>query len=84
MYYVHVPCDSFVFKEGSKSLWFFIIEKGMMHAISEGKVKKQLRVGDGFGEIALLYKTPRSFSVKACESCCLWGIDRNTFRKAVE
>lgn len=65
-------------------MWFFIIEKGLMHVITEGKIKKQLRVGDGFGEIALLYRTPRAFSVKACEGCCLWAIDRNTFRKAVE
>lgn len=49
MYYCFVPPDSYIFKEGSKSLWFFIIEKGMMHVIMEGKIKKQLRVGDGFG-----------------------------------
>ena len=49
MFYCIVPSETFVFREGSKSLWFFIIEKGMMHACSEGKVKKQLRVGDGFG-----------------------------------
>lgn len=49
MYYCYVSPDSYIFKEGSKSLWFFIIEKGMMHVLMEGKVKKQLRVGDGFG-----------------------------------
>lgn len=83
MSYCSVLSDSYIFKQGSKSLWFFIIEKGLMHVIVDGKTKKQLRVGDGFGEIALLYKTPRAFSVKACETCCLWGIDRNTFRRAV-
>lgn len=83
MEYCHVTQDSYIFKEGSKSLWFFIVEKGLMHVIMEGKIKKQLRVGDGFGEIALLYKTPRAFSVRACEGCSLWGIDRNNFRKAV-
>jgi cGMP-dependent protein kinase len=55
-----------------------------LNVIVEGKVKKQLRVGEGFGEIALLYKAPRAFSVQTCEGCCLWAIDRNTFRKAVE
>lgn len=55
-----------------------------MQVISQDKVKKQLRVGDGFGELALLYKAPRSVSVKAGENCTLWGIDRSTFRKAVE
>ena len=55
-----------------------------MQVIADGKMKKQLRVGDGFGEISLLYKAPRLFSVKAIQSCFLWGIDRSTFRKAVD
>ena len=39
---------------------------------------------DGFGELALLYNAPRSATVRATENSHLWGIDRNTFRKAVE
>ena len=35
-------------------------------------------------ELALLYNAPRSASVKCFEQCSLWGIDRNTFRRAVE
>jgi CRP-like cAMP-binding protein len=31
-----------------------------------------------------LYNAPRSATVKALEHCYLWGIDRNTFRRAVE
>jgi cGMP-dependent protein kinase len=84
MFYCSVPTDQYIFKEGSKALCFFIIEKGMMQIITNEKVKKQLRVGDGFGELALLYKAPRAASVKACETCNLWGIDRDTFRRAVE
>ena len=55
-----------------------------MEVIVNGKVKRELKQGDGFGELALLYNAPRSASVKALEKCQLWGIDRNTFRKAVE
>ncbi len=66
MFYCSVPSDTYIFDEGSKALCFFIIEKGMMQVISNDKIKKTLRVGDGFGEIALLYKSPRAFSVKAC------------------
>lgn len=84
MFYCSVQNDSYVFKETSKAMCFFIIEKGMMQVFSNDKIKKTLRVGDGFGEIALLYKSPRAFSVKACEHCHLWAIDRNTFRRAVE
>lgn len=76
MFYCSVPAEQFIFKEGDRAECFFIIEKGNMQAITKEKVKKQLRVGDGFGEVALLYKAPRSVSVKAVENCSLWGIDR--------
>lgn len=59
-------------------------ERGALEVIVNGKVKRELKQGDGFGELALLYNAPRSASVKAIEKCQLWGIDRNTFRKAVE
>jgi len=59
-------------------------EKGNLEVIVNNKVKRELKVGDGFGELALLYNAPRSASVKAQENCNLWGIDRNSFRKAVE
>ncbi len=49
-----------------------------------GKVKRIISVGEGFGELALLYNAPRSASIVSKESSTLWGIDRNTFRKAVE
>ena len=48
------------------------------------KVKRELRTGDGFGELALLYGSPRSASIRAAENCELWGIDRNTFKDAVK
>jgi cGMP-dependent protein kinase len=49
-----------------------------------GKQKRELKAYDGFGELALLYNAPRSATVKALEHSTLWGIDRDTFRKAVE
>ena len=53
--------------------------------IVNDKAKRDFKTGDGFGELALLYNAPRSASVKCVqEPCQLWGIDRQTFRKAVE
>lgn len=55
------------------------------------KSKKELKPQDGtlifnlgFGELALLYNTQRTSSVKAVENSSLWVIDRQTFREAVE
>ena len=49
MFYCSVPADTLIFSEGSKAMCFFIIEKGMMQIVSNDKIKKTLRVGDGFG-----------------------------------
>ena len=44
-----------------------------------GKVVRQLKSGDVFGELALLYNAPRSASCRAVEQAYLWGLDRKTF-----
>ena len=35
--------------------------------------------GGSFGELALMYNSPRAASVRCSESGTLWGIDRLTF-----
>lgn len=34
-----------------------------------------------FGELALIYGTPRAATVKASTDCKLWAIDRETYRR---
>ena len=48
------------------------------------KLKRIISIGESFGELALLYNAPRSASIRSKEISTMWGIDRNTFRKAVE
>lgn len=48
------------------------------------KIKRELKREDGFGELALLYNSARSSTVKAVENSTLWFIDRLKFRRAVE
>ncbi|KAL4498348.1 hypothetical protein ABPG72_013154 [Tetrahymena utriculariae] len=76
--------EEYIFKQGDAASTYFIIEKGECFIEINGEVKKKLNMGDAFGELALLYGAPRSASVKADGVCGLWGIDRSTFRKAVE
>jgi cAMP-dependent protein kinase regulator len=40
-------------------------------------------IGDGgsFGELALIYGTPRAATVKAKSDCKLWVIDRDSYRR---
>ena len=55
-----------------------------MEVMVNSKAKRELKCLDGFGELALLYEATRSSTVKALEHCKLWGIDRDSFRKAVD
>lgn len=40
-------------------------------------------IGEGasFGELALIYGTPRAATVKAKNDVKLWGIDRDSYRR---
>jgi len=38
-----------------------------MEVIVNDKAKRELKAGDGFGELALLYNAPRSATVKAMD-----------------
>ncbi|CAD8110983.1 unnamed protein product [Paramecium sonneborni] len=84
MFYCTVPDGQFVFKQGDKATSYFLIERGQCQIIINGELKKTLKSGEAFGELAMLYNAPRSASVRAVGDCAFWAIDRNTFRKVVE
>ncbi len=84
MFYCEVPANEHIFKQGDSASSFFILEQGSLEVVVNNKLVRELKSGDGFGELALLYSAPRSASIKCNGPCRLWGIDRHTFRKAVE
>ncbi|CAK55705.1 unnamed protein product (macronuclear) [Paramecium tetraurelia] len=84
MFYCTVHDGEMVFKQGDKASSYFLIERGQCQIIINNEVKKTLKQGEAFGELALLYNAPRSASVKAVGDCAFWAIDRNTVRKAIE
>lgn len=84
MFYCQVKEGEYIFKQGDKASAYFILNNGSMEIIIHEQVKRVIKSGDGFGEMALLFNSERSASVRACELCGLWGIDRTTFRKVVQ
>lgn len=78
--------DSFVIKQGETGDHFYVVESGTLEIFVKGKDGEPQRVGNtlgpgsGFGELALMYNTPRAASIKSKSECVLWEIDRNSYR----
>lgn len=76
-----------IIDEGDDGDNFYIIESGVYDIIKkiEGveKVLGQYTDKGSFGELALMYNTPRAATIVATTAGNLWAMDRQTFRKIV-
>jgi len=68
MFYCEVKAGDHVFKQGDDATSFFILETGKMDVIVNNVKRRELKLGEGFGELALLYNAPRSASILAVEA----------------
>ena len=73
-----------VFEQGSPGSNFFVVAQGKLEILVNEKRVNVIGVGDSFGELALLHDSPRSASVFTIDKVSMWGLDRKTFRTAVE
>ena len=64
---VDVPTGQIVFQQGDVGDHYFVIESGEAEVIGDGQVVATLGPGTGFGEIALLRRTPRTATVRASQ-----------------
>ena len=74
------PCETnkgeVIMKQGDEGDNFYIIDQGSVDIfVNDAKV---VTIGEGgsFGELALIYGTPRAATVTAATDIKLWGIDR--------
>ncbi|XP_029194422.1 cGMP-dependent protein kinase 1-like isoform X7 [Acropora muricata] len=72
--------DEFVIKEGDQGSDLYVLEEGKVKVLKEGAILGQMGPGRVFGELAILYKCPRTASVKAESDVKIWAIDRQTFQ----
>merc|ERR1712228_555952 len=72
-----------IIQQGDEGDNFYIIDTGEVEVYVNGE--KVLTIGEGasFGELALIYGTPRAATVKASTAgdVKLWGIDRDSYRR---
>eukprot|EP00586_Coscinodiscus_wailesii_P010441 CAMPEP_0172503214 /NCGR_PEP_ID=MMETSP1066-20121228/167296_1 /TAXON_ID=671091 /ORGANISM="Coscinodiscus wailesii, Strain CCMP2513" /LENGTH=689 /DNA_ID=CAMNT_0013278855 /DNA_START=128 /DNA_END=2194 /DNA_ORIENTATION=+ len=79
---------SVVIKQGDNGEHFYVVESGTLDISVKmgGGSQDDLHVGvpysggSAFGELALMYGSPRAATIKAREDCKLWCIDRRAFR----
>ena len=61
----HVPAGRAVFRQGDPADRFYVIETGAADVLGDGRLLTTLGPGDGFGEIGLLRRVPRTATVRA-------------------
>ncbi len=69
-----------IIKQGELGDLFFCLESGTATASVDGNPVKVYESGGCFGELALIYNSPRAASVIANTACKLWTLDLRTFR----
>lgn len=78
-----------VIKQGDQGNCLYIIEQGELDCFKtlingERLLVKQYYQGDVFGELSLLYNSPRAAEVLAANDAILWKLDRATFSLIVK
>ncbi|KAI0463740.1 hypothetical protein LJB42_002745 [Komagataella kurtzmanii] len=76
-----VPRGTEIIKQGDEGDYFYVLESGEVTFVVNGETKGQGKSGSTFGELALMYNSPRAATVISSQDCVLWALDRMTFRR---
>ena len=76
---VHVPAGQAVFRQGDPGDRFYVIETGAADLIGDDRLLTTLGPGDGFGEIAVLRRVPRTAAVRAATDLELHALTCDRF-----
>mmetsp|Transcript_588 Transcript_588/g.1217 ORF Transcript_588/g.1217 Transcript_588/m.1217 type:complete len:787 (+) Transcript_588:181-2541(+) len=69
-----------IIKQGEEGDFFYICQSGKINFICDGRAVGSCGAGGSFGELALLYDSPRAASCMAGADTILWKVDQGTFR----
>ena len=84
-----------VINQGESGDYFYVVEKGKfdVHINKSGQLQPgsdglgdkvaTIESGGSFGELALMYNTPRAATVASAEPGTIWSLDRVTFRRVL-
>ncbi|GAA2031855.1 hypothetical protein GCM10009740_22280 [Terrabacter terrae] len=80
---VNLAAGEVVFRQGDVGDRYYVIESGDVEVVGDGRVVATIGPGEGFGEIALLRRTPRTATVVALSDVRLRALLSNRFLPVV-
>lgn len=75
--------DTEIIKQGDEGDFFYIVESGTVDFYVNGTMVSSAGEGSSFGELALMYNSPRAATVLATSDVTCWALDRYTFRHII-
>lgn len=81
MFPVLHKAGEYIMKQGDEGDNFYIIDEGTVEVFVNDHPVTTISEGGSFGELALIYGTPRAASIQAKTGVKLWAIDRDTYRR---
>lgn len=70
-----------IIQQGDEGDNFYVIDIGEVEVFVNNEMVTCISEGGTFGELALIYGTPRAATVRAKTDTKLWGIDRDSYRR---
>nr|XP_002122708.1 cAMP-dependent protein kinase type I-beta regulatory subunit [Ciona intestinalis] len=81
MFPVQHIAGEYIIKQGDDGDNFYVMDQGEVDIIINNNYITTLGDGASFGELALIYGTPRAADVRAKTDLKLWAIDRDSYRR---
>ncbi|KAK9458799.1 cyclic nucleotide-binding-like protein [Lipomyces oligophaga] len=76
-----VPANVTVIQQGDEGEKFYVVESGSVDYYVDGDKVSSTGSGSSFGELALMYNSPRAATVITASPCVFWVLDGTTFRR---
>ncbi|KAJ1364155.1 Serine/threonine-protein kinase, variant 2 [Parelaphostrongylus tenuis] len=81
MFPVEKKSGETIIEQGEEGDNFYVIDKGVVDVYVNNEFVLTINEGGSFGELALIYGTPRAATVIAKTDVKLWAIDRLSYRR---
>lgn len=83
MFEKKVFAGDFIIRQGDDADNFYVIQSGSYKVFVDDVYVKSYKGTGSFGELALMYNTPRQATVQSETEGILWAMDRTTFRRII-